>query len=158
MKVNFKDKEFNVDRRVILIGIIVLLVIAIILVSLNKQKKLECTVIRNNATANVEEKITASFKSGKLAKLVSYYKNEPTEDFQYMLDAIYDNYNGQLTELKDAGGYDYTIELGSDFVAFESTIDINTIPDETKNKVGFNNEWTYKDVKANLEDNEFKCK
>ena len=75
-----------------------------------------------------------------------------------MIDDIYDNYFEQLNSLKNAGGYEYKLEKGQDFVSFESTIDLNSIPDSTKNTIGFNNEWNYKDFKDNLEKNDFICK
>lgn len=154
------NKEIKLNKKSIIIFVIIIFIIAIIFIlsrKFNIQNKLECIAIRNNETASIEEKITMLFEDDKLSKMIVYYKNAPTENFIFMLDDIYDNYDKQMSQLKNNGGYDYKIEVGDNYISSKSTIDVNKIPDETKAKIGFNNSWTYKDAKANLESHEFKC-
>lgn len=159
MNIRLGNKEFNITKKEIIILIVILFLIFItIFINSNKGKKLECNRTNSNITVNAEEKITAKFKNGNLSKLAFYYKTTPTADYQYMLDDMYDNFNNQLIALKNAGGYDYTINKGSNYVSYNSTVNINEIPDSSKEIIGYNNTWTYKDVKADLERNKFKCK
>lgn len=160
MELKIKDKMIVIDKKLLIgIGAIIVIVILLLMFKPSKQNNLlTCEQNKSNATANTTERIKFYFKKNHLYKMESYYKNEPTADFQSMLQKIYDNYNSQLENLKNNGGYDYTITLGSSFVETNATIDIETIPDSTKDAVGFNADWLYNDVKKNLEENEFICK
>lgn len=158
MNINLQGKEIIIDKKYIVLGIIVLLAIILLLMFSKNNNKLECVYTTSNSTANLIETYTANFENNKLSTLVVSFKNSPTKDYLSMLDAIYDNYFEQLEKLKNSGGYEYKIEKGQNFIYFESTIDLNTIPDSTKIAVGFNNEWNYEDFKNNLEKNGFNCK
>lgn len=160
MELKIKDKMIVIDKKILIgVGVIIVIVILLLVFKPSKQNNLlTCEQSKNISTANTTEKIKFYFKNNHLYKMESYYKNEPTIDFQDMLQKIYDNYNGQLEKLKTAGGYDYTITLGSSYVETNATIDIEAIPDSTKDAVGFNKDWLYNDVKKNLEENEFICK
>ncbi|MEG1647903.1 MAG: hypothetical protein RR325_03975 [Bacilli bacterium] len=159
MNIKFKNKEFTIKKIYLIIsGVILILIILLTIFSCNANKKLNCKSNINGSTSIIEKKYNATFKNNKLSKMVVSYKNTPTGNFQYMLNDIYENYDGQLKKLKNAGGYNYTINKGSDYVFYESEINLNKIPDSTKSAVGYNNMWTYKEFKTDLEKNGFTCK
>lgn len=160
MEFKLNDRIIKIDKNILVgVGALLLLALLLLIFSLLKAKTvLTCTQSLSNSTANTTERATFYFKKNHLYQIKAYYKNEPTADFKYMMQDIYDNYKGNLEKLKANGGYDYTITLNNDSVEKSATIDINNIPDSTKDAVGFNNTWLYKDVKKNLEDHGFTCK
>ncbi len=160
MKIKIKDKEINIEKKyLIVLGSVVLLLILLNIWSIFfKPTILICTLEKSSISANTVEKVNFEFKNNSLKNMYVYYKNTPTSDYLYMLEAIYNNYNNQLETLKNNGGYDYTIELGNDYVLTEANIDVSKIPQSTVNDIGFSNEWTYDRTKQDMEDNGFECK
>lgn len=117
-----------------------------------------CTLKNSNDSGSFTSVYSGNFKNDQLDTLIIDYKNEPTSSYLDMIDAIYNNYERQLKELKSAGGYNYKLNKDKKYVSYKVTIDINKIPDSTKEVVGFNNEWSLEKFKKNLEDNGFECK
>lgn len=156
---NIEEKNFDLKKiSIILVGILVIvLIISLSSLLSDKDKKLKCQYNNSDKRVTIIEIYNATFEDNKLSELVVYFKKTLTNDYVDMLDDTYDNYFEQLEAFKNAGGYEYTIEKGNDFVEFEATIDLNLIPDTTKDKLGFNNQWNYEDFKKNLENNEFIC-
>lgn len=158
MNINLQGKEIIIDKKYIVLGIIVLLAIILLLMFSKNNNKLECVQDKDFGRFKTTEKYTASFNNNKLSKLNIYEKTTFSNDYLELIDVNYNIYSKQLEALKNAGGYNYTLEKGDDFVLYNSTIDLNKIPDSTKIAVGFNNEWNYEDFKNNLEKNGFNCK
>lgn len=159
MKIDWQGREINIDKKYLMIAAVLIIVcLVLLLIPKNKSVLMECTANKSDMFFVTEEKYVATFKSDKLDKLVISVKNNLTDNYIHMLDVLYEDYEEQLKNLKNNGGYDYKIEKGSNFISFESTVNLNKIPDSTKTLVGFNNEWNYEDFKKNLEDNDFTCK
>ena len=148
----------DIDKKYFVIGIAVLLLIAIIPIIFGKTKTLKCTLNLTTDTAVTNEVYTATFKRNKLKNLVVNFKNSPTSNYLDMIDAIYDKCQSQLEGFKEAGGYTYALEKRTTYVAFESKINLDKIPDKTKIELGFNNQWTSENFKKDLEKNGFNCK
>ena len=151
------DKKININKNVIIVVGILFVFIIIILSLGEKNNSIKCTLNENNNSGNFETTITANFKNDKLDNFIYEFKNTPSTNFLDMIDSIYDNYNSQLSELKKNGGYNYELEKGSNYVYFKSDINFNKIPETTEALVKFNNEWSFKDFKENLENAGFTC-
>lgn len=156
MKFNFQGKEINIDKRYIVISCILLFALLLILL-LPKNNKLDCVLDSSNSTGDFHRTYTATFEKGKLNTLIFELKNEPSDNYMDMINAIYDNYQNQLTTLKNAGGYDFDLKKGTDYVSYKVTIDLNEIPESTENIINYSKDWNYKDFKKDLESVGYKC-
>ena len=150
MNINLGNKKLNISKTYLVLGIILVLSVILILIVGNKKN--------SNDSGSFTSVYSGNFKNDQLDTLIIDYKNEPTSSYLDMIDAIYNNYERQLKELKSAGGYNYKLNKDKKYVSYKVTIDINKIPDSTKEVVGFNNEWSLEKFKKNLEDNGFECK
>lgn len=159
MNIHLKNKDINISKTYLVLGIILILsIILIIIKACTPNNKLVCTYTSQNVTGDFKTIYTANFKNSKLETLIIEYENKPTKDYLDMIDDIYINYENKLKQLEAGGGYEYKLKKESNKVYFTSKINLNKIPDTTKEEVGFNNEWTYKSFKKYLETKEFKCK
>lgn len=160
MKIHLGNKDVEISKTYLVLGILFILTIILLLLKGGSSKNVEliCTNLSSNTTGEFKEIYKGIFKNDKLDTLIVEYTNKPTSDYLDMIDDIYKNYDSQLTNLKEAGGYTYQISKDDKSVYFKSTIKLKDIPDSTKNLVGFNNDWNLKDFKKNLEDNKFECK
>lgn len=157
MILRFSNKEITINK--LLIVIIVVLFIAIILIAIfPKNEKIVCTKKETLNSEHLTEIYTGIFKKNKLKTLIVDFEKKLTADYEDTIDYLYTDYSKQLEQLKNKGGYKYTIKKNNDSVSFKSTIDVNKIPDETKYKVGFNGDWEYDAFRENLEKNGFNCK
>lgn len=160
MDINLGNKKLNISKTYLVLGIVLVLSVILILIVGNKKNSnsIMCTLKNSNDSGSFTTVYSGNFKNDQLNTLTIDYKNEPTSSYLYMIDDIYNNYERQLSELKSAGGYNYKLNKDKKYVSYKVTIDINKIPDSTKEVVGFNNEWSLEKFKKNLEDNGFECK
>ena len=158
MTFNLNDKEINIDKKYLIIGGIVVIALIVLLFFIPKTTKLKCTKIEEKYLTSSKEVYTATFKNNQLSTLVIDFTYTLDEDYMHMFDEVYDHYSANLEELKSGGGYKYKLEKGDDFIHYVSTINMNKIPNSTKDAVGFNNKWKYEYVKDNLEKFDFVCK
>ena len=158
MMIHFQGKDIKIDKKYILGATAILVFICLLIILMPKKKTLECYYYDNNSLTNDTTTYTATFKSNKLDTLVIKFERKFSEDYLHRKEELYDYYETRLKEFEDDGGYKYTIESGDDYIIHESTIDLNKIPDSTKNAVKFNNEWKYEDFKQDLITFGFVCK
>ncbi|MDD3187190.1 MAG: hypothetical protein PHD02_01800 [Bacilli bacterium] len=155
-----KIGNLNIDKKkLIIIGsATILLIIIIITLNIRSTKQLICTKTTTDDTDTTVEKVTFHFVNGHLNTMDSFISKTPKEGYEYIINIVYNNYESQSEKLRINGGYEYELSKYDDHFEATATIDLNEIPDSTKNEIGFNNEWIYKDVKTNLEENGFNCK
>lgn len=158
MNIDLQGNKISIEKKYIIIGCLILLGIFLLLMIPKSKNKLECTMQNSNNTGIFSRTYVATFKNNKLDNLVFELKNTPTERFIDMLDSIYNNYNSQLKDLKNAGGYEYKIEKDNNHIYYKATIKLNEIPKSTEDIIHYTKNWNYKDLKKDLENIGYTCK
>jgi len=160
MMIHFQGKDIKIDKKYIIVGIILLLFVITLIIltkSIKTTNQLRCELTEKNETGTFSQVYNATFVNNKLNKLIIELENHPSEKYMYMINDIYTNYYNQLEEFKKNGGYEYVLNKEQDYVSFKTTIYLDSIPDTTKDAINFNENWNYEDFKKDLENVKFIC-